>query len=458
MKSLFLKIFVSFGLAHALFLVLAILVTYAGRPARDSSASPEFLRSTVLPEAIEVFKTRGPKDAAEYLDNVATPRHLRIFLFDADGNEVTGRPVPPWAAQMFRTGAPHIHNWMDRFMPPRSIKIADQASGGGMGLLVQYPGENRVLGGPHGPPGLGLAIAVLSSGLVSFLLAYYLTKPIVRLRSATHRLSAGDLTARAGTGSNRGGDEIAELVRDFDTMAGRLESLVNAQSRLLKDISHELRSPLARLSVALGLIRQRTGPEVQTSLDRIELESTRLNDLIGRLLTLSRLEGSADAPARVTVKLGDLVCEVARDAEFEAQSRGCEVRCEVAEDSTVQGDPALLRSAVENVVRNAIRYTGDGSVVRVTVARGAGDQAVIRVLDSGPGVPASELENIFRPFHRLDDARNRETGGVGLGLSITDRAIRLHGGTVTASNLTDGGLAVEIRLPQASGFALPVHS
>jgi two-component system sensor histidine kinase CpxA len=286
--------------------------------------------------------------------------------------------------------------------------------------------------------------------LVCFLLARYLTSPIVRLRAATQRLAGGDLTARAGAVGSRRRDEIAELVRDFDGMASRIENLVNAQSRLLNDISHELRSPLARLNVALGLARQRTGPEAASTLDRIEMEAERLNELIGRLLALARLEGGDQSMQRAPVDLEQLVREICKDADFEAQGRNCRVASNIAADCVVMGNADLLHSAVENVVRNAMRYTREGTEVEIVLARweGAnGPEARILVSDHGPGVPAESLDKLFRPFYRLDDARGRQTGGVGLGLAITERAVRLHGGSIKASNRPDGGLDVEIRVP-----------
>jgi len=261
-------------------------------------------------------------------------------------------------------------------------------------------------------------------------------------------------------------------MRDFDRMAERLEGLVDSQSRLVKDVSHELRSPLARLSVALGLARQKATPEIEGSLNRIELEADRLNQLIQRLLTISRLESGADGIRKTSVSLRELVEQVARDAEYESAGRHCRVVAEVdgaggrapsanSDEFLVEADPDLLRSAIENVVRNATRYTAEGTTVEVHLARQAGakdEEMVIRVADSGPGVPDEALSKIFEPFYRLDDARNRETGGAGLGLSIADRAIRLHGGHVRASNRREGGLEVEIRIPGTTPFALPAHS
>jgi two-component system sensor histidine kinase CpxA len=231
-----------------------------------------------------------------------------------------------------------------------------------------------------------LIIAVLSSGLVCYFLAWYMTKPVTRLRAATQRLASGDLTARAGDPNSKRRDEIAGLVRDFDSMAARLETLVNAQSRLLNDISHELRSPLARLNVALGLARQRSGPETETMLERIELEAGRLNELIGRLLTLARLEDGEQRVAAAPVLLDEIVLNVAEDAEFEAQARHCHVRTEIPTGSwPVRGDASLLHSAIENVVRNAIRYTGEGTAVEIHLEKSenpaAGAEAVVRVTD-----------------------------------------------------------------------------
>jgi two-component system sensor histidine kinase CpxA len=295
-----------------------------------------------------------------------------------------------------------------------------------------------------------LALAVLVSGIVCYVLARYVTSDVRRLRAATQQLAAGDLNARAVAPKGRRRDELAELVRDFNTMASRLQDLVSAQSRLLNDISHELRSPLARLNVALGLAWQRAGEEASSALERIELEANRLNELIGRLLTLARLEGGEDGMRRTPVALDELVRDIAEDADFEAQTRQCRVRSVIQNDAMVFGNASLLHSAIENVVRNAMRHTCDGTEVEIRLTKEAThgrDQAVVRVIDHGPGVPQESLDKLFRPFYRLDDARGRQTGGVGLGLAITDRAVRLHGGSVRAANRPEGGLMVEIRLP-----------
>jgi two-component system sensor histidine kinase CpxA len=205
------------------------------------------------------------------------------------------------------------------------------------------------------------------------------------------------------------------------------------------------------LNVALGLARKRSGSESADMLGRIELEANRLNELIGRILTLARLEDGEQRVPRTPVPLDELVLNVAEDAEFEAQARHCHVHSTIPEgDWGVRGNASLLHSAIENVVRNAIRYTREGTAVEIQLQRTEGlrgAEALVAVTDQGPGVPPNSLQKLFQPFYRLDDARGRLTGGVGLGLAITERAVRFHAGRVAAFNRAEGGLLVEIRLP-----------
>ncbi len=450
MKSLFLKIFLSFWIAFALFLVLAILVTLAFRP---RSSSWEALLATALNDSVSAYEQGGNRGLRDYLQNLENTQHVRAFLFNENMEEVSHRGAPDWAVRVAGGGPRKPHEGFIFPAPPPALRDSRASSDGlhQYTLVLAPPPGPRLFLGPRGLPIPGLIIAVISSGLVCYLLAWFLTMPIVRLRAATRQLAAGDLAARAGAPNIRRRDEVAGLMRDFDGMAERLEGLVKAQSRLLNDISHELRSPLARLNVALGLARQRANAESATMLDRIELEAGRLNELIGRLLTLARMEDGEQRVPSTPVLLDELVLNVTEDAEFEAQARHCHVRSEIPEGSWgVRGDASLLHSAIENVVRNAIRYTREGSTVEIRLERkeSAGRaEAVVRVTDCGDGVPPDALEKLFQPFYRLDDARGRQTGGVGLGLAITERAVRFHGGRVTATNRAEGGLMVEIHLP-----------
>lgn len=500
MKSLFLKIFVSFWAALALSLVLAILVTIALRPARRGieSQAPQ-----TLAEAVNAYQTGGQHAVHEYLEEFWRTQHVRAYVFDPAGNELSGRHVPPWIEDSregvtqagaqnsprpggSRGGSVFHRSWIDNLLPDRIRREALTLDGKRYTLILELPPGRRGFFGPFDIPLLG--IAVILSGLVCYLLARSVTSPVTRLRKAAQSLATGDLSARTGAPVNGGRDELTGLMRDFDRMAERIQELVDSQSRLLKDVSHELRSPLARLSVALGLARQRATPELEGSLNRIELEADRLNQLIQRLLTIARLESGTDGLRKTTFSLRELVEQVAHDAEYETPGRGCRVttasnvrasgdavrdnavrnnhnkKDDEDDEYLVEGDPDLLRSAVENVVRNATRYTVEGTTVEVRLERqhaDGEDEIIVRVLDSGPGVPNEALKKIFEPFYRLDNARNQQTGGAGLGLSIADRAIRLHGGQLHASNRQEGGLEIEIRIPAVPpvrGFALPAHS
>jgi two-component system sensor histidine kinase CpxA len=450
MKSLFLKIFLSFWMAQALFVALAMVAAIAFRP-QTETPHWEYLRTTTAAQVVSAYETGGSAGLNAKLDAIDRGLRMHVFLFDESGKELSGRPVPTWTVPLLHGEQPRRGPWLDWFSPRRFViqEVAGD-SGQHFKMAMEVPPRPWPLLLRERPPGTGLCLAVLTSGLVCYFLARYLTGPVGRLRSATQKLAGGDLSARADEPPVHRRDEIAELVRDFNTMAGRLESLVGAQSQLLNDISHELRSPLARLNVALGLARQRAGAEAQGVLERIELEATRLNELIGRLLTLARLEAGEDAMRRAPFALDEMVRDVTKDAEFEAQDRARRVRCIIETDAVLLGSPSLLHSAIENVVRNAMRHTGEGTEVVVQMTRelvAGKPEAVIRVKDSGPGVPPAALDKLFRPFYRLDDARGRNTGGVGLGLAITERAVRLHGGEVHAANRPEGGLIVEIRLP-----------
>ena len=293
-----------------------------------------------------------------------------------------------------------------------------------------------------------LAGLLLTSILLCYLLAAYLTSPIRKLREATQKLADGDLKTRVAQKVGRRRDELADLARDFDDMAERIESLVTSQQRLNSDISHELRSPLARLNVALEIAKQKSTPETASLLDRIETESHRLNEMISRLLILAKLESGSELVEPVRVDLTELVRDVAEDADFEAQAKGRSVRISSDQPCTVMGSENLLRSAIENVLRNAVRYTAEGTAVDVSLV-GQNGHSVLQVSDHGGGVPEDELANLFRPFYRVGEARTRKTGGIGLGLAIAERAIKAHKGTIAARNTGDG-LMVEIRLNKDS--------
>lgn len=399
-------------------------------------------------EAVQEYERGGQAELVAYLDRVENDSHIRAFLFKIDLNldthELSGRRMPENAPAVARRAIEVRRGQLvAEGSPP--LFARPTTSSRGIYVLVAEPPHRS---GPLFHPILHLLAIVLIGGLFCYWLARYLTSPVTKLRAATRELAAGNLSARVGPTLGRRRDELASLAADFDEMAEKIQSLVDSQRRLLGDISHELRSPLARLNVALELARQRSGAEASSALERIQLEAENLNEMIGQLLALTRLESGAEEVRKSEFDLALLVRGVTEDADYEARSRNRSVKLESPPGCTIVGNEQLLRRAIENVVRNAVQYTAAETVivVRLDCADETG-VAVITVRDHGAGVPEHALTEIFRPFYRVDDARDRKAGGVGLGLAIAERAVRLHGGKVEAANVTTGGLVVTITLP-----------
>jgi len=366
-----------------------------------------------------------------------------VYVVDDAGRELLGRAVSAetlaQANRLART---------DTGQEPRIARLETAAQ---RQYLFFIPAEANPTRGrpprdwPPSPLLITAVIGILASLGFSALLAWYLAKPIHHLRGAFDAVAAGKLETRIGPRMGRRRDEIADLGRDFDRMAGQLQILVGSQRRLLHDVSHELRSPLARLQAAIGLARQQ--PEkLDASLNRIERESGRLDQLVGELLTLSRLEAGTGGPPDEVIDLVELVAGIADDARFEAEANGRQVRFTGAGEFVVNARAELLHRAFDNVIRNAVKYTGEGTAVEVRVERRpAPDRLLVTVADCGPGIPDSDLPAVFEPFFRSETGV--KTAGFGLGLAIARRAIEAHGGTIRALNHPGGGLQVEIILP-----------
>ncbi len=455
MRTLFVRIFLWFWLAIAVVVVLLVL------------SSPFFTRSRpglarwqrVTEEQVSTWA----RDAATLLERggpgaLRQPgwrrRHggQRVVVLDSNLRELSGQQPPAEVLAVARHAAESGSLVTERTGSLYASATAVTAPDGSRYTVVAVQRRPPVATDLLEPRWLlpRLLLLIVVAGGLCFWLARHLTGPLASLRKAVRLLAAGDLSVRVEAPVSRRQDEMGELARDVNSMAGRLGSLLEAQQRLLRDVSHELRSPLARLGVALELARGPSSPETARALDRIGEESERLNLMIERVLTVARLEAGADTAERRVVDLAVLAGRVVADASFEAQHRPCTARLQAAGACLVMGAAEPLHSAIENVVRNAVRYTSEGSEVVVAVERMTGEdgaEAVVTVRDHGPGVPESELANLFQPFYRLAAARERGSGGSGLGLAITSSVLRHHGGTATARNASDGGLLVELRLP-----------
>jgi len=461
--KLFIKIFLWFLVAVTLVFFATFFVTryFQVQPAANRWQQSVKSRMTFYQQTAEQIENAGGSEAAvaEFLGRIKEHGSIReVILVDQNDKVIFGRLTPEDSEILEATRGANEAVVLDREGEPTLGGVPLRLSDGRTAsLIVRWEQANippLFFGSVNGL--LRLAGLLASAVLVCSLLAAYLTSPIRKLRRATKRLAAGELSTRVTPQLPRRRDELADLARDFDEMAERIESLITSQERLTRDVSHELRSPLARMNVALELAKQRSGPELQPLLTRIEGESERLNEMISRILTLSKLEsGVFDEFHGENLDLTEIVRDVAADADFEAKAKGKAVDLVWSDKCTMVGNENLLRSAIENVVRNAVKYTDDGTTVRVSVVADNG-KAKIQIGDRGGGVPESELKNLFIPFYRLGEARDRKTGGTGLGLAIARRAIVAHKGEISARNVS-GGLEIEIILNRSNNGEAAGH-
>ena len=434
MGSLFSKIFLAFWLSLIL-LGVALFSAERRLGDRELDTSHQWLMAHA-DTAAGLHAAGGVTAVQDWLRGLRHGERRPVFLLDEAGRPLSRQRLAgahrPWRTDL--PLAPGIHK-----TAPGQFLILVGVPDTRPSLMLGTPVDLGRLAGLD--PAIRIAIALGVSGLVSLLLAAMLSRPLRRLRRAAQSMAAGNLDVRVG---GRGRDEIGALARDFDFMADRLRGMLDSQRRLLRDVSHELRSPLARLRVALELAEKTPGQP--GTLARIGKEADELERLVTDLLSLARLESGQLGLQRASIQLSELLQAVVNDADFEAHARQRRVKLQVEEDARVDGDRALLRSAIENVVRNGIRHTPEETVVEVRLCR-QGGVASIEVCDQGGGVPEQELKRMFEPFTRITEARERHSGGFGLGLSITGQIMTAHGGRVEARNREQGGLCVRLCLP-----------
>jgi two-component system sensor histidine kinase CpxA len=451
-RSLFWKIFFCFFLAAAAMIAALNLMLWFSlgndpNPERRRGAFGEAL-NLYAESAVQVYDSEGPQSFELYLHRSLKEAGTEIALFEGNGKPLVSQfspEVASVAAEIQQTGQ-HVSRITSLGRLTWGRPVA--APSGKTYIFVSRLRQPYI---PRGLPPLGILLSIIAAGIISYLLALYLTSPVKTLKSVVQSFAEGNLNARVEPQLGNRRDELADLGREFDHMAERIAALISSQKRLLADISHELRSPLARLTVALELARKNTTGKGVGALDRIEMETERVNKLVGQLLALTRLESGAERVPPETVEMEELVQEVIDDANYEAKPLNKEVKAVQLDSCRVRGSAELLRSGIENVVRNAIRYTADGSAIEVSLACKL-DTALITVRDYGPGVPEAELAHIFEPFYRVSEARERSSGGVGLGLSIAERTVKLHGGNIRAANVKDG-LLITIELPLSTTAA-----
>jgi two-component system sensor histidine kinase CpxA len=412
-----------------------------GRPGRPpGGASPGAPRH--IYRLFYGLQTVNAKDLPVWIGKQEQRDNLEIFLVDQEGSEIFGKELNPGVDRVlkklagFRRRASHregrVMLFGQEFYRPEwgSINL----------IIAQSPPASPFIKYLTDHLWLRLLLALIISGIISYLVSRYLTRPLKNLQQASRSLADGNLDTRIAVSAS-GGDETDELARDFNSMAEQLQEKIQSQKRLLNDVSHELRSPLARLRVALALAEEDPTRVVEL-LKRIDHETERLDELIGQLLAVP----DATIELEDSLELVTLLRELCGDAGFESQQHDKQICFNSGPaEAIVSSHGDLLKKAFENVIRNAVQYSPQGSTVEVSLTKNA-DNCLITIDDSGPGIPEPDLQRIFEPFYRVDTARQRETGGFGLGLSIARRAIEQHGGSIAATN-TYPGLRVTIQLP-----------
>jgi two-component system, OmpR family, sensor kinase len=453
MHSLFLRIFTLFWVAMALIVggSIAITLTIA---AREYEAPELQRRPPVAIQASDVLERGGIGALKNWLNaNKYSIADRDLFIIGPDGADILGRRLPESAVR--RLEYFNRDEFVNRNGNLRPGRAAPQILGadGGVFTVLLVPRRPSIFGALSLPE-ISLAIiciALVVTALTSWWLAQHLSAPIRRIQEGARALASENLGLRANAGRRVSAglegrrDELAVLARDFDAMVDQLRANRGATTQLLRDISHELRSPLARMRVALGLARQPPA-DLARQLDRMEREIERLDSLISQVLKLARLHGTDALFAREAFDLDEVIEEVVRDANFEGAVKNCRVRLEGAAHAAVNGNRDLLRSAIENVLRNAVRYSPQDSPVDVSLARNDSGIAIL-IRDGGPGVPDRDLERIFEPFYRVAESRDRDSGGEGIGLAITAQVMKAHGGSARAANRQSGGFEVRLSLP-----------
>ena len=461
MRRLFWRIFAAFWAATVVVLLAFAWITTSNFETEQIPG----LGVTRLQAAMDDLLSRtsrelrhdGEDATRKWLRNAADFGSIAIYVFDPEGHEMLAR-TPPDA---IRAAAGEVAGEAaslpdDGSLPPthgtermraRAVRVKDAGIYGAVATL-EGTFFSRLISRRPRTFWSNIVAAMIVSAAASLMLAWYVAAPLTQIRASTRRFAEGDLDARVGELRVGRSAEMTALASEFDEMAARIKALIESHRRLVRDVSHELRSPLARLRVALELARDGDGKQVHASLDRIESESARLEAMLAQALELSRLETQRRA-AQDTVALDQLLEDVITNADYEGAPRGRKVVLADCERQVLTGSSDALYSAFENVIRNALAYTQDGTTVTVRLLRDPRDPryALVTVRDHGPGVAEPELKRIFEPFYRTDSARTRSSGGTGLGLAIARSAVEWHGGSICARNAEGGGLEVTLRLP-----------
>ena len=452
MRSLLLRIFVSFWLIIVVTISMAGVAgfLYAERM-RDAIESFDF--GDAMLDASAALEAAGREGLTNWIKDNPTTSAITIFVLDERGHDILDRQVPFGLMRVFRRFREHRRPRQFDDRDPRNLRRSRPhpqlvgADGSVYTFLVSPSRASHSVWTTADARWLLFVIALLVSGIVSWFLATAISGPVRKLRHATVALAGGDLDVRIAESVGKRRDELGMLARDFDSMAENLQRAATRQIELSRNISHELRSPLARMRVAVELAKQKHGD--MPEFERLDSEAERLDALIGQILSYTKLDASPDTDPE-PIDLADLIKEVVENVNYECKAEGIDgisVVARIDASPITPGHVDAMISAIENIVRNAVHHSPPESEVKIHLSQDD-ENALIDVRDSGPGVDDEDLRRLFEPFFRTrESAESKNARGTGLGLAIAKRAVGVNGGTISARNHPDGGLLVRISLP-----------
>ena len=427
MRSISLKVTIwsvaALAISLAVFLLIGANVIGKSTTENLTQANQQLFRY-----ALTVYHSDGRAGLARYMRELNQSGGTHYSISDASGHDIeSGEDHSKLIRVSVGKDRPY-HGEHDH------LTMGLRSDDGDYIWLSTFVGSSTILFAPF------YILLLVTVVVLYWLVTMYITRPVRQLANVVDRFGVGELTARATPRSN---DEIGNLGRSFNAMAERIHTLLTTERQLLQDVSHELRSPLARLTFEAEMVRRTTDRDATATRLRHEIE--RLSELVGTLIDMARAEGEPGEVEIEALCLNDLLLVTAEDSEVEAQAAGCSIDVSAPVETNLQGNAELLRRAIENVLRNAIRYAPPESTIEMRLKR-EGNWARITVRDYGPGIPEKLRERIFDPFFRADASRDERTGGLGLGLAIARRAVRVHHGNITATNASPGSL-LTITLP-----------
>lgn len=458
MRSLYWKIFLTFWLTTILIIITTAWVTSEITQKSSIPAREQVFMDSYANAAVATFESGRHAALKKWLEQTGLSKNMTLYLLCSTG-EIIGNQSPPLVIREITADLvkEELDNGLLKFgnvvVSHEILSTTGRAYR--LAAVSDKPLSHFVVVVPWASLTIRLVVAMVISGLICYLLSIYVTQPLRLLRLAAKSIATGKLNTRVGRFKGHSHDEIAQLSDEFDRMAEQLEDMINTKERLLQDISHELRSPLARLQIAIELGRKKSSELAEVEFSRMEMECMRLNQLIGEILQFARLDKSINSLLEVSDSdIAQILKKITTDANFEYGEAQARVKL-TATSCFLKVDERLIHRALENIIRNALRYSPSNEPVFVNLSiDNEQHQCLIQISDFGPGVPEDQLLMIFDPFYRVDTSRTKKTGGYGLGLSIAQKAINLHDGTITAQNRHDEtgrtGLIVSIRLPAQS--------